>query len=61
MGNQPDGRIPDSELSDEEVQHSHAPFRRTFFSIPEGYWDMTNEQKDAWASEVATTIEQSIA
>jgi hypothetical protein len=56
IGSDPSEHIADPELP-EEVQPAHVPFRKIFFSIPEGYWDMSNEQKDAWASEVATVLE----
>jgi hypothetical protein len=58
MSTYPNGHIPDPEPPDEEVQPVGAPFTKIFFSIPAGYWEMNNEQKDAWASEVATKIEQ---
>ena len=60
MSDYRNGHVPDPELPDEEVQPAHSPFRKIFFSIPERYWDMTDEQKDAWASEVATRIEKDL-
>ena len=61
MTDRPTGNTSDPELPDDEVQPANVRSRKLFFSIPEGYWDMSDEEQDAFAEYVATRVEQEYA